>query len=97
MAEDLFELVLEERVKIRNPYLFSTKAEMGRYLPSSGLLGLVRETVSCDSFPLRLLNRPQCGRCTSCILRRQALYCGGISEHDLGDGYQYDILSTDLR
>lgn len=92
MAEDLFELVLEERVKIKNPYLFFTKAQMCRYLPSSSLLGLMRETVSCDSFPSRLLNRPQCGLCTSCILRRQALYCGGLSEHDLCDGYQYDLL-----
>ena len=95
MAEDLFELVLEERVEIRNPFLFFTKAEMCRYLPSSSLLGLVRETVSCDSFPLRLLNRPQCGRCTSCILRRQALYCSGISEYDLCEGYQYDLLDNE--
>ena len=48
--------------------------------------------MSCDSYPIHLLNRPQCGRCTSCILRRQALYCGGLSEYDTSDEYQYDVL-----
>ena len=91
-AQDLFEHVLGDRVEIRNPYLFHTKAEMCRSLPSSGLLGLVRESVSCDSYPIHLLNRPQCGRCTSCILRRQALYCGGLSEYDTSNEYQYDVL-----
>ena len=41
---------------------------------------------------MHLLNRPQCGRCTSCILRRQALYCSGLSEYDASDEYQYDVL-----
>ena len=92
MAEKLFESVLEDSVEIRNPYLFHTKAEICRSLPSSGLSGLVRETVSCDSYPIRLLNRPQCGRRTSCILIRQALYCGGLSGYDGSDEYQYDVL-----
>ena len=91
-AQDLFEHVLGDHVEIRNPYLFHTKAEMCRTLPSSGLLGLVRESVSCDGYPIHLLNRPQCGRCTSCILRRQALYCSGLSRYDVGAEYQHDVL-----
>ena len=94
MAEKLFELALEQRVRIVNPFIFSTKSQMLRNLPSSGLVDLVRETVSCDGYPVRVAGRPQCGNCTSCILRRQALHSSGLSAHDVGEEYQYDVLAN---
>ena len=93
MAAELFELVLEQRVRIINPFVFHTKAQMLRAFAPAEAADLVRETVSCDSFPLRVDGHPQCGYCTSCVLRRQALFSGGLSDRDLSREYQYDVLT----
>ncbi len=96
MAEKLFQLALEKNIGIINPFVFSTKAQILASLQSAGAADLVRETVSCDGYPVRVADRPQCGNCTSCILRRQALHGSGLSEYDEGAEYQYDVL-TDWR
>ena len=95
MVEDLFEMVLERPVQIKNPFLFHIKAEMCRALLSANLIDSIRDTVSCDSFPLRIRNQPsQCGCCTSCILRRQALHAGGLTGHDPSERYRTDVLMS---
>ena len=94
MAERLFELALEKEIRIRNPFLFETKAEMCRSLVVSGLAGIVRETVSCDNYPVRVQGKSQCGRCTSCVLRRQAIRCGGLMTYDPPEAYRYDVLDN---
>ena len=59
MVEDLFAMVLARPVQIKNPFLFHTKAEMCRALLSTTLVDSIRDTVSCDSFPLRIVtSRP---------------------------------------
>ncbi|MDE0633229.1 MAG: 7-cyano-7-deazaguanine synthase [Caldilineaceae bacterium] len=94
MAESLFELALEQPLRIRNPFLFHTKAEMCKALKRAGLVDAIQHTVSCDSFPLRIPGKPsQCGYCTSCVLRRQSLLMAGFEEYDSGDLYWYDVLS----
>ena len=101
MAEVLFESILGESIHIGNPFMFVTKAEMCRSLPETGLADVARETVSCDGYPQRVPNQAQCGSCTSCLLRRQALFCAGLTDHDPGGAYRNDIfkglsdLSTD--
>ena len=91
LAEDLISMALEQSVRIRNPFLFSTKAQMCKALTNSGFADAVSYTVSCDGFPQRMHNQPsQCGRCTSCILRRQSLQASGLARHD--QGYRYDVL-----
>lgn len=94
MAEDLFQLALERSVHIQNRFLFHTKAEMCGALADAGLAEVARETVSCDSYPVRVSEKNHCGRCTSCILRRQALHCSGLISHDPPMDYQYDLLSN---
>ena len=95
MVECLFELVLEQPFRIRNPFLFHTKAEMCKSLKRAGLADTVQHTVSCDSFPLRLPGKPsQCGYCTSCLLRRQALFVAGHEEQDPGHMYLHDVLTS---
>ncbi len=91
MAEALFASVLGESIHIENPYMFVTKAEMCRALPGSGLAGVASETVSCDGYPQRVPNQAQCGSCTSCLLRRQSLFCAGLMECDPGGAYRHDI------
>ena len=95
MAEDLFELALEQPLRIRNPFLFHTKAEMCKALEPAGLAPAVQHTVSCDSYPLRLHGKPsQCGYCTSCVLRRQSLLAAGYEEYDPGRLYLCDVLTN---
>lgn len=93
MTERLFASALEKPVRIENPFMFTTKAEMCRALPEAGLAALVRETVSCDGYPQRVPGQAQCGCCTSCVLRRQALFCSGLAGHDPSAGYRRDILN----
>ena len=52
------------------------------------------QSVSCDKFPQRLKHAMQCGRCTSCLLRRQSLSHAGLSQHDLGASYAADIAES---
>lgn len=98
MAEDLFSLILDQPIRIRNPFLFTTKAQMCKALELAGLLDVIRDTVSCDGFPQRVHDAPsQCGHCTSCVLRRQALSASGLVEYDPPRMYRHDITSEHVR
>ena len=94
MAQKLFESALGRPCRIRNPYLFTTKAEMCRSLRPSGLADVVSETMSCDGYPQRVRRQSQCGHCTSCVLRRQALHSSGLSHRDDGQSYRCDIFQS---
>lgn len=61
-----------------NPFIFSTKAQMCAALGSIGAHALVADTVSCDR--RHRAQRMQCGHCSSCLLRRQALAVEGIPD-----------------
>ena len=52
------------------------------------------ETVSCDNYPVRVQGKTQCGHCTSCVLRRQAIRCGGLTNYDPPEAYRYDVLDN---
>ena len=93
MAERFFKSILGKAVRIENPFMFTTKAEMCRVLPEAGLTDVVRQTVSCDGYPQRVQGKAQCGCCTSCVLRRQALMCGGLAGSDPGCDYRHDIFN----
>ena len=90
-AERFFESILGEMIRIENPFMFTTKAEMCRALAEAGLISAVRETVSCDGYPQRVRGQAQCGSCTSCLLRRQALHCAGLAHGDPGCDYRHEI------
>lgn len=62
--------------EIRNPFVFNTKAQMCISLQEMGLTDLIVETASCDR-PHRLCTT-QCGVCSSCLLRKQALAASSI-------------------
>lgn len=79
-----------QTVGIKNEFLFSTKAEMCAHEAVKDLRDRVCLTFSCDGFPVRTKNKAQCGSCTSCLLRRQALECAGLSQFD-SDGYLRDL------
>ncbi|XGV86902.1 MAG: 7-cyano-7-deazaguanine synthase [Limnothrix sp. BL-A-16] len=77
-VSDVISELLGEKFKIQNPFLFQTKAEMCIPLAEDKRDDLPQLTMSCDS-PHR--RQPiQCGYCSSCILRRQALAASRIED-----------------
>ena len=93
---ELISAVLERRLPIVNPLFGMTKAQGCRELPLEWL-PLVPITVSCD---IGFTDRRQgdallCGRCSSCVLRRQALWAAGLSDLDAQDRYRFDFLKGD--
>lgn len=61
-----------------NPFLYSTKAQMCESLVQAGSTDLIFGTITCDHLHRE---RPmQCGLCSSCLLRRQALAVIGIED-----------------
>lgn len=84
--------------RIHNPYLFRTKGEMCAQLAARGCADLAPHSVSCDTFAAHRDPRgPQCGLCTSCLLRRQSLHAAGLADIDARSGYRYDVTNPHER
>jgi hypothetical protein len=82
MAEGLASAVSGRPFQIEAPYLLLTKAEAVRAVPEISA-SAIATAVSCDTaFATRVPGPAQCGTCTSCLLRRQALIAGGRSDAD---------------
>ncbi|MEG4012673.1 MULTISPECIES: 7-cyano-7-deazaguanine synthase [unclassified Microcoleus] len=77
-VSDLISGLLGEAFRVWNPFLFSTKSEMCQILAEDVTGRLSSQTKSCDS-PHRH-NISQCGYCSSCLLRRQALSAAKIED-----------------
>jgi hypothetical protein len=78
MVSEVVSELLGENFQIRNPFLFSTKADMCQILAEDKRADLASLTKSCDR-PHR--QQPdQCGYCSSCLLRRQALAASKIED-----------------
>jgi hypothetical protein len=90
--EKFIRILTREPFSIHNPFLFSTKAEMCSHEAVRELGESLHLTFSCDGFPVRAKDRGQCGFCTSCLLRRQALELAGLSRYD-NSGYLSDLSS----
>lgn len=80
---ELLSYVFTQPFTIENPFLTWTKAQMCREpLYEMSARKIAFSTISCDS---RHRSRPmQCGYCSSCLLRRQAIAAHGIID---GTGY----------
>jgi len=63
---------------VHNPFIGWTKAEMCRVFNKMNLSAVAVITQSCDRAPRSKIK--QCGTCSSCILRRQALLASGIPD-----------------
>jgi hypothetical protein len=82
MAEDLAAAVSGRAFMIEAPYLLLTKAEAVSAVPEMKA-AVIAAAVSCDTaFAARVAGPLQCGICTSCLLRRQALLAGGRCDAD---------------
>lgn len=77
-VSNLMSDLIGEEFKVRNPFLFWTKAEMCQQLAEDAKCELPSLTISCDS-PHR--KQPiQCGYCSSCILRKQSLAASRLKD-----------------
>jgi 7-cyano-7-deazaguanine synthase in queuosine biosynthesis len=82
-------------VKYENPSLWLTKAEMCSRIPDE-IQHLVPLSESCDTaFSYRGEEAARCGRCTSCLLRRQALWAAGLEYLDERQKVRIDLVRGD--
>ena len=79
MLSDWLTDLLGEPFVLRNPFLFWTKAQMCEILVEKNALELAYRTETCDR-KHRKSGAKQCGRCSSCILRRQAFAALGVAD-----------------
>lgn len=86
----LLSLISGEPFTITNECIFKTKAEMCAHPTVAKVSGGIRSTFSCDGFPVRRRHFAQCGFCTSCLLRRQALEAALMQLQD-SDDYGCDL------
>jgi len=92
-AEALFGQVLDHKLAISNPSLYRTKADMCSALPDE-LDTTIGLTESCDTaFAYRGSGASSCGRCTSCLLRRQSLWAAGLQRLDDSAQYREDAFT----
>lgn len=85
--EKFIEKLTGKNFQISNLYLFHTKGEMCRHDAVKNLAHITSLTFSCDGFPVRTSGKPQCGVCTSCLLRRLSLETANLSDFDDGEHY----------
>lgn len=80
------------RAKIINPYQFKTKGEMIKECSNKDVLqSVLPYTVSCSNWHRK---NKQCGRCVPCLIRRAAVFAGGLTEPN---EYLYQDLSAVVR
>lgn len=90
---------LDRPFRLSNPFVWTTKGEMVRELLSDDRsMELARQTVSCDRVPYLRLGEA-CGRCTSCLLTRQALLTVGLASVDQSTHRRYlvDVLGREVN
>jgi 7-cyano-7-deazaguanine synthase in queuosine biosynthesis len=91
--ERFIEKLTRKLFQIKNLFLFQTKGEMCQHEAVKTLAETIPLTFSCDGFPVREAQKPQCGVCTSCLLRRVSLETAEIMEVDMKNHYGTDFSS----
>lgn len=79
-AEKTINLALESRLKIKTPLMFLTKAETVELMRALKRLDWYRESHTCYEG-----QRPSCGGCPACLLRKKGFFEAGIPDPLTGD------------
>ncbi|MEM7510673.1 MAG: 7-cyano-7-deazaguanine synthase [Bacteroidota bacterium] len=91
IAENLFSTLFGiANLRIENPFLYKTKAEVTSLL-KNGLLDKIESSVSCW-MASHVQGKNHCGRCIPCLTRRVAIEHNGRTVNEYG----VDLLNTDL-
>ncbi len=88
---NILRAVLSFNIRIHNPFLYMTKAEVVRTIQRNEAT-MVPTTISCWMSARITGGYTHCGVCIPCIIRRIANECNGIKV----DEYSRDILSEDI-
>jgi 7-cyano-7-deazaguanine synthase in queuosine biosynthesis len=91
------------QLRVSLPHMFDTKAQMIAAVPAR-FADLISATISCDTWssdrqpaPLNGARAHRCGRCSSCVLRRQALRASGQREIDACEAHRTDVFDRAAR
>ena len=95
-AAGCFSAVLGRPIVFVNINQYRTKGEMCRRMPAE-LQPVVPLVRSCDmAYAHRASTTPNCGVCTSCLLRRQALWGANLGAVDQETKYRRDVLEEEI-
>ena len=92
--EQLFSLLVEREMRIRQPFLWKTKTDTLALLRDSPHPELIPSSVSCSKTFQNLGLASHCGGCSQCIDRRFAAYASKADDIDDSGIYADDIIST---
>ena len=67
-------------MRIENPFLWKTKAEMLQEIKAAGHAEMCRHTISCAHTIARTTQHSHCGRCSQCIDRRLVALAAGYDD-----------------
>jgi Queuosine biosynthesis protein QueC len=83
--------ILDRPLRIENPFLWLTKAEVVERIAANRCSDLIRDTRSCTRVHDMTVLHPHCGRCSQCIDRRFAVI--GAMQHpdDPAESYKVDL------
>jgi 7-cyano-7-deazaguanine synthase in queuosine biosynthesis len=95
--EKFIEKLIKQDFQIKNLYLFKMKGEMCQHEAVQNLEEIIPLTFSCDGFPVQTAGKPQCGVCTSCLLRRLSLETADLFVCDNGEQYLTDLTSQSSK
>lgn len=90
---ELARRILGHEFSVRLPFIGRTKAQAVSALIADPFRSMIRDSISCDHFPQRNAGADQCGACTSCLLRRQALHTNELGDFDRLE-YVHDVLKS---
>ena len=92
MMHQLVSCVAGQPVEYNNPSLWLTKAELCVRIPDEKR-GMIPLSESCDTaFSYRGEDVARCGKCTSCLLRRQSLWAAGLGCLDNRQQVRVDLV-----
>jgi len=92
LLQELMSLIAVRKVKIDNPFVWKTKAEVVRELKQEPEAKLIARTLSCSRTRDMTHYKPHCGRCAQCLHRRIGVLGAEASDLDPGETYDVDLL-----
>ena len=85
--------LLTIEVKVDNPFIWMTKAEVAKLIAARGHADLIRHSVSCSRVHAMTKLYTHCGTCSQCLDRRFATLSAGLDEEDPTEMYFVDLLT----
>jgi hypothetical protein len=92
LLEQLGSLVWNDEIRIGNPFIWKTKAEVVGELCLTPEASVIRRTLSCGRTREITVMRPHCGTCAQCLQRRIATLGADAAEADPAEAYAVDLL-----